>query len=197
MKGVIMRDVVVSDNIGEGGSGGSGVNSSETLGVDPTARQNDVDRIDMSDIDIIPNNCDDGSSQCDGRNDSDESSHLNSGSSSSNSSSSSSCNSNSSSSSGSSSSSSSVGGTYNGNDPNVPDEDGILILDPSDVPPKPLREPIPPHKVVMRKRGDQEQRIELYGAWQTVPYEVRTFVRSLCVFVHYISRWIPVPANTN
>ena len=184
MKGVIMRDVVVSDNIGEGGGGGggSGVNSSETHGVDPTARQYDVDRIDMSDIDIIPNNGENGS-QCIGRNDSDESSHLNSGSSSSNSSSSSSssssCNSN---------SSSSVGGTYNGNDPNVPDEDGILILDPSDVPPKPLREPIPPHKVVMRKRGDQEQRIELYGAWQTIPYEVRTFVRSLCVFIHYIIR---------
>ena len=192
MKGVIMRDVVVSDNMGEGGSGGSGVNSSETLGVDPTARQYDVDRIDMSDIDIIPNNRDNGSSQCDGRNDSDESSHLNSGSSSSNSSSSSSCNSNSSSSSssssGSSSNSSSVSCNYNGNHPNIPDEDGILILDPSDVPPKPLREPIPPHKVVMRKRGDQEQRIELYGAWQTVPYEVHTFVLFLCVFIHYITR---------
>ena len=78
MKGVIMRDVIVSDNIGQGGSGGSGVNSSGTLGVDPTARQFDVDRIDMSDIDIIPNNGENGSSQCNGRNDSDESNPLNS-----------------------------------------------------------------------------------------------------------------------
>jgi hypothetical protein len=35
------------------------------------------------------------------------------------------------------------------------------------------KEPLPPHKVVMRKRGDQEVRIELYGLWQTEPYTVR------------------------
>ena len=36
----------------------------------------------------------------------------------------------------------------------------------------PLREPIPPHKVVTRKRGDQEVKLDLYGAWQTEPYTV-------------------------
>ena len=36
----------------------------------------------------------------------------------------------------------------------------------------PMREPIPPHKVVTRKRGDQEVKLDLYGAWQTEPYTV-------------------------
>lgn len=55
------------------------------------------------------------------------------------------------------------------------DEDFIIIeyiqKDQTD---GPLSEPIPPHRVVMRKRGDQEARVELYGAWQTVPYEVES-----------------------
>lgn len=40
-----------------------------------------------------------------------------------------------------------------------------------------LREPIPPHKVVTRKRGDQEVKLDLYGAWQTEPYMVSKYVR--------------------
>ena len=59
-----------------------------------------------------------------------------------------------------------------------PEDDDFTILnstqqtlDPIPVS-NPTRECVAPHKVVMRKRGDQETRLELYGAWQTVPYEV-------------------------
>ena len=53
-------------------------------------------------------------------------------------------------------------------------DDGLIMfsLSPGDRDLAPLRESIAPHKIVNRKRGDQEARIELYGAWQTVPYEV-------------------------
>jgi hypothetical protein len=52
------------------------------------------------------------------------------------------------------------------------EEDEVVIVDNCDG--KTTRkEPLPPHKVVMRKRGDQEVRIELYGLWQTEPYTVR------------------------
>ena len=63
------------------------------------------------------------------------------------------------------------------NNGDTEDDDFIILnsaqqtLDPILVP-NPPRECIAPHKVVMRKRGDQETRLELYGAWQTVPYEV-------------------------
>jgi hypothetical protein len=46
--------------------------------------------------------------------------------------------------------------------------------------PGPLREPIPPHKVVTRKRGDQEVKLDLYGAWQTEPYMVSTYTCVWC-----------------
>ena len=46
----------------------------------------------------------------------------------------------------------------------------ISVLDRSQL--GPIREPIPPHKVVTRKRGDQEVKLDLYGAWQTEPYTV-------------------------
>ena len=53
-------------------------------------------------------------------------------------------------------------------------DDGLIMfsLSPGDRDLAPLRESIAPHKIVNRKRGDQEARIELYGAWQTVPYDV-------------------------
>ena len=44
----------------------------------------------------------------------------------------------------------------------------------------PMREPIPPHKVVTRKRGDQEVKLDLYGAWQTEPYTVSVCARVRC-----------------
>ena len=52
------------------------------------------------------------------------------------------------------------------------DEEEVIIVDNNDSKTV-LKEPLPPHKVVMRKRGDQEVRIELYGIWQTEPYTVR------------------------
>jgi hypothetical protein len=58
-----------------------------------------------------------------------------------------------------------------GNDENDVDDCTVIGTDPG-----PLREPIPPHKVVTRKRGDQEVKLDLYGAWQTEPYMVSTYV---------------------
>ena len=52
------------------------------------------------------------------------------------------------------------------------DEEEVIIVDNNDSKTV-LKEPLLPHKVVMRKRGDQEVRIELYGIWQTEPYTVR------------------------
>jgi hypothetical protein len=52
------------------------------------------------------------------------------------------------------------------------EEDEVVIVDHRDSEIT-LKEPLPPHKVVMRKRGDQEVKIELYGVWQTEPYTVR------------------------
>ena len=49
---------------------------------------------------------------------------------------------------------------------------------------RPSREPIPPHKVVSRKRGDQEVKLDLYGAWQTEPYTVSEYLTQLCVWCH-------------
>ena len=57
------------------------------------------------------------------------------------------------------------------NDENDVDDCTVIGADPG-----PLREPIPPHKVVTRKRGDQEVKLDLYGAWQTEPYMVSAYV---------------------
>jgi hypothetical protein len=65
-----------------------------------------------------------------------------------------------------------------GNDENDVDDCTVIGTDPG-----PLREPIPPHKVVTRKRGDQEVKLDLYGAWQTEPYMV-----SKCVCVCNVSQ---------
>lgn len=51
------------------------------------------------------------------------------------------------------------------------EEDDVVVVDERDSGVA-LREPLPPHKVVMRKRGDTEVRVELYGVWQTEAYKV-------------------------
>jgi hypothetical protein len=66
-----------------------------------------------------------------------------------------------------------------GNDENdLDDVDDCTVIGAD---PGPLREPIPAHKVVTRKRGDQEVKLDLYGAWQTEPYMVSTCV-CVCVY---------------
>ena len=75
----------------------------------------------------------------------------------------------------SSSSSSSSNGdnlhTTDNNNNNDTDDDIVLIEEKQ----KAVREPIPAHKTVTRKRGDQEVQVELYGLWQTETYKVGHF----------------------
>jgi hypothetical protein len=47
--------------------------------------------------------------------------------------------------------------------------DEILILDSKE---RVKKELITPFKVLVRKRGDEERRLNLYGHWQTVVYEI-------------------------
>lgn len=73
----------------------------------------------------------------------------------------------------SSSSSSSNGNNLLTTDNNNNDtDDDIFLIEEKQ---KAVREPIPAHKTVTRKRGDQEVQIELYGLWQTGTYKVGHF----------------------
>jgi hypothetical protein len=47
--------------------------------------------------------------------------------------------------------------------------DDIVILESKE---RVKKEFIPPFKVLVRKRGDEERRLDLYGHWQTTVYEI-------------------------